>query len=95
MIMMTTTATMIMTVTMIMTTMMVTTTMVTMTRTMALLIAIKRMVATWPPPEAGEPEGTVWVLEVYAYGLAEAPKEWNATIHTFLISMNLARAVNF
>ena len=35
-------------------------------------------------PEAGEAEGTVWVLEVAAYGLAEAPKSWNKTLDTYI-----------
>ena len=46
---------------------------------------VTRMIATWPPPEAGEDEDTVWVLEVMAYGMAEAPQYWHKSIDTTLV----------
>jgi hypothetical protein len=47
---------------------------------------ISRVVATWPPAEAEEEEGMVWVLEVTCYGLAEAPKAWNERINKTLVT---------
>lgn len=51
-----------------------------------------RTVATWPPPEAGEPEDCVWVLEVPVYGLAEAPRKWYEALDEALLSLKMIRS---
>ena len=57
------------------------------------LVKVTRMIATWPPPEAGEDEDTVWVLEVMAYGMAEAPQHWHKSIdHTLVGELKM---INF
>lgn len=53
---------------------------------------VRRMIAMWPPPEAGVPEGTVWILEVYAYGLAEAQKEWNSALDKTIMKLGCRRS---
>lgn len=47
---------------------------------------VTRLIATWPPPEAEEEEDVVWVLEVMAYGMAEAPAHWHKSLDNTLVN---------